>query len=201
MCHAALTLRRDDLLAAPGNFQQHKTMASPKPVTSLSEKDRIRFESSFLKGGESECWEWTGGKRPAGYGKFHIRRRAFGAHRVSFALQFGDFPSEYSICHRCDNPGCVNPHHLFAATHAENMADMARKGRAKAPNKNYKITCPERIIKGEAHVASKLSESDVLEIRRLRGSVKQKQLAERFGIGIAQVCRIQKGQQWAHLLQ
>jgi len=174
-------------------------MASPKQVPKLSGKDLARFEASFIKASETECWEWIAGKRPAGYGKFWIRNNAFGAHRVAFSVNFGAVPDGYSVCHRCDNPGCVNHHHLFAATHAENMRDMAIKGRAINPRRDIFILNPESILRGERHGSSKLSALDVLEIRRLRGITPQKQIAERFKIAPGQVCRIQKRQQWAHI--
>jgi hypothetical protein len=168
-------------------------------IPALSPSRQDRFDASFKKASDTECWEWIAGKRPAGYGKFWIDGNFFGAHRVAFFINFGTIPDGFSVCHRCDNPACVNPQHLFAAPHEENMADMANKGRAIAPNKNLKIDCPDRIIKGEHHKSSKLSHQDVLKIRELRGKLKQKQIAEQFQIGIPQVCRIQKRQQWAHI--
>lgn len=79
------------------------------------------------------CWEWTGARNAAGYGI--ISRFMFGtklAHRVSKMLSLGR-ELNGDLMHHCDNPPCVRPAHLQEATHAENMADRAAKGRAFAP--------------------------------------------------------------------
>lgn len=78
------------------------------------------------------CWLWNDGQRPDAYG--HFRRddgRQVGAHRFSYELHHGPIPDGLHVLHRCDNPPCVNPAHLFAGTRLDNMRDMIEKGRAR----------------------------------------------------------------------
>lgn len=84
-------------------------------------------------GGDDACWPWTGHRTPTGYGTFNVQvgGRTGNAHRGAYILVRGQPPTGLVICHRCDNPLCCNPAHLFPATQRENMLDMAAKGRGK----------------------------------------------------------------------
>lgn len=75
------------------------------------------------------CWVWNGGRRQKGYGFFRIAGKRVRAHRFSYELFVGKIPADLFVLHRCDNPPCVNPLHLFLGTAADNYHDMVSKGR------------------------------------------------------------------------
>lgn len=138
--------------------------------------------------GPDECWPWKGGKTVAGYGILASGRQAFKsyAHRFSYALTKPLSP-EQSILHKCDNPICVNPAHLRAGTHAENIADCVQKG---------------RMPKGSQHHNAKLVEDEVLIIRKeLRAGANTEELAESFDVSKWTIEDIHKNKTWRHLEQ
>jgi len=82
------------------------------------------------------CWLWSGYTMPNGYGHFSIGTKSHLAHRVSY-LYFKGQPGNLYVCHKCDNPYCVNPEHLFLGTHQDNIRDMVSKGRNKKVRTNF----------------------------------------------------------------
>jgi len=104
----------------------HRTIPPLKP------KYIERFWARVKKGKPDECWEWTASKNPKGYGWFRPGSKGcpFHAHRIAWRIANGPVPVGLCVLHRCDNPPCCNPHHLFLGTQLDNVRDKVQKGRA-----------------------------------------------------------------------
>ena len=94
----------------------------------------VRFWSNVQKSVDpGGCWWWLAQVNAQGYGVMHDAGVMALAHRISWRLHFGAAPAGLCVCHRCDNPRCVNPDHLFVGTQGDNMRDAANKGRLRMP--------------------------------------------------------------------
>jgi hypothetical protein len=125
---------------------------------------------------------WTGAKKAGGYGVMGRGRRGdllIKAHRAAWEIFRGPIPEGQNVLHRCDNPGCVNPEHLFLGSLADNAQDMARKGR----NGGASIT--------------RLTTKDVIEIRSYVGP--QRDMMNKFGISQSHVSDIQLRKCWKYV--
>jgi hypothetical protein len=128
-----------------------------------------------------DCWLWIG-QRTGNYGTLKRSRKTVYAHRYSWELANGAIPPAMFICHHCDNPPCVRPDHLFAGTHAENMADMRSKHRQQRGSKAYN---------------AKLTEALATEIRGLAiAGVSRAELRARFNIGEIVLWRLLAGESY-----
>ena len=151
-------------------------------------KDRILSSFSVDENG---CWVWNKGivRGRGGYGRLKFKGKWLRAHRASYMVFVGDFNSSLHVCHKCDNPPCVNPDHLFVGTAMDNIQDKINKGRAK-----YK-KLPR--FEGESHPQSKLTEDDVRKIRKEKGMVKD--IAEKYGVSGPMISYIRNGKNWSHV--
>ena len=130
------------------------------------------------------CWEWNGA-RSGGYGVYGTQVTSAGerlAHRLAYIAWNGPISPDQVVRHRCDNPPCINPDHLELGTHADNMNDAKVRGRT---------------ARGEAHGRSRLTESDVLDIRAAAGSGEShRSIGARYGLNKYTVGKIFRRERW-----
>lgn len=141
-------------------------------------------------GPSGDCWEWRGAKSSFGHGSFRLGSKIVGAHRFAYEIAFGTLPERDGyhgtcVCHRCDNPSCVNPAHLFIGSVQDNLADMHRKRRHTRP-------------KGLANAAAVLTERQVRQIRVSPGTCQA--LGDVFGVNKSTISNIKRKKTWPHLV-
>ena len=146
-----------------------------------------RFWPKVDKSPATGCWHWTGSLDRKGYGSLRFpSERIRRAHRASWLLHFGH-PGAALVCHRCDNPKCVNPAHLFLGTTDDNMKDAAAKGRLPGPHWSN-------------HNNRRLDPDKVREIRtRYAAGETQQQLADFFGVAVGTIHYIVRRTTWKHV--
>jgi hypothetical protein len=144
------------------------------------------------------CWVWAASKFKSGYGKFRLNGRTRRAHRVAWELFRGVIPEGLLVLHGpCNDRACVNPDHLQLGTYKDNAEHSVQRDRTHRATFRER---PELAPRGERHYRAKLSEEDVREILRLRGTgVLQKELASRYGVSQSHISLVGRRRSWAHV--
>ena len=153
-----------------------------------------RFNEKVTKNSGEECWSWTAATNDYGYGILRVDGKNLRAHRISWEIHVGPIPPGMRVLHRCDNPPCTNPDHLFCGTMKDNTQDMLKKGR------NASVTRPDRIRRGSQIGTSKLTEDQVVEIKRkLSNGFSLSVLAGEYNVDMSNISIIKRGIGWKHV--
>lgn len=145
--------------------------------------------SKVKESGPNDCWPWMKSLNIWGYGDCSLNGKASNASRAAYFHYYGSISDGMVICHKCDNPACCNPHHLFEATQAENLKDCRDKGRAV-----YR--------RGASHhrATAKLTEAMVRQARaRYLSGETQTSIAKDLGVHSSVISRAVRGENWSHV--
>jgi hypothetical protein len=139
------------------------------------------------------CWEWTANKIKHGYGRINFEGRPQLAHRVSWILSNGNIPYGFVICHRCDNPSCVRPDHLFIGTMSDNKKDSDSK------NRSYRTGKPP-IKLGKENNMTRFTKDQILEIRsRYASGEDQYSIGRSYSAAQGTISNIVRRKSWKHI--
>jgi hypothetical protein len=134
------------------------------------------------------CWNWLGSKTKEGYGTVAYRGRAKKATRMSWVMTYGEIPDDLLVCHKCDNPSCINPQHFFLGTDKDNTHDSIAKGR----KPGFPV--------GQDRPQSKLNDEKVKMIKILiQNGVSVRKIARDYGMGATTIRHIKTGRCWKHV--
>lgn len=163
-------------------------------MTHTADQVLARFLSLIIQREPDACWEWSGARSTAGYGQLRTGGRLGYAHRFSYQHFVGPIPPKMQVCHKCDNPPCVNPNHLFVGTAKDNAADMVRKGRGANGDRTR-----------SRDVLAKLNPANVVDIRRdyvaHSRHANTKTLARKYGVTQAAIWYVIAGRTWTDVTQ
>jgi hypothetical protein len=140
---------------------------------------KITYDKHVLRY-DNLCWSWKGGTTISGYGRMQPDRKSLLAHRVSWMIYKGEIPPSLNVLHKCDNPRCSNPDHLFLGTQSDNVKDMISKNRSS--------------------IYKNLDKKKVLEIKSLlKSKVGMPLIADSYGISLFTVKAIKYGLTWKNV--
>lgn len=144
-----------------------------------------RFRKKFIVMPDYGCWNWIAGKTQDGYGRFRVGPKSvMMAHRYAWELQRGKVPEGMQVLHKCDNPSCVNPEHLFLGTQNDNIQDMVSKGRQRG------------VVSEKQHLA-KLDWIKAYEIKWLAATgFSNAHLAKEYGVTRSNIKQIKTNKTW-----
>lgn len=131
-----------------------------------------------------DCWLWKGSLRPDGYGTIIYKQKHALAHRVAFTVFVSPIHNNLHVLHRCDNPACVNPYHLYLGTHQDNMKDRQVRQRGNQP-------------KGSKRKNAKLTEEKVISIKA--DSRTHKEIAQTYNVDETLISQVKRGIVWKHV--
>lgn len=145
----------------------------------MTERQIKNFWAKVKVGKPDECWEWQANKQR--YGRLRLNDKNPLAHRVSWLIHFGEIPQGMCVLHKCDNPPCVNPNHLWLGTQDDNMKDMANKGKRKGIPTHIKLSKKDR---------------EQIKILYWINSLTQEKIAKLFGVSNGTIAHLLSGISW-----
>lgn len=177
----------------------------PKGASSFSKETKDWIWSKINRGSDSECWPCYTANNEFGYPRLRVFGALFKGHRLVYEMEFGEIPDGMLVCHKCDNPPCCNPNHMFIGSPKDNMSDASKKGRlatgdrhgskpGRKKKENFKVDKHTRTT-GEMASGSKFKDSTVLEVyeKYKRGGISQAQLAKDYNMSASHVWGIVNG--------